>query len=88
MDYYWIIAQHSRKALGVENDSVDCRAKIVQYTKKSRDDPNVIFHILIKHDSFVLQLILLSFIPKHLFRLILNFGLSMADLSLTKNLAS
>jgi hypothetical protein len=43
MTYYWIIAKHSGKVVGVENDSVDSLAKIVQYTKKSADDPNVSF---------------------------------------------
>ena len=41
--YYWIIAQHSGKVLGVEGNSVDNGARIVQYTKKSKDDPSVKF---------------------------------------------
>ena len=41
MAYYWIIAQHSGKVLDVENGSIDSCAHIVQYTKKSADDPTV-----------------------------------------------
>jgi len=33
--YYWIVAQHSGKALEIEG------TKIVQYPKKSEGDPNV-----------------------------------------------
>ncbi|EXX65183.1 carbohydrate-binding module family 13 protein [Rhizophagus irregularis DAOM 181602=DAOM 197198] len=40
-NYYWIIAQHSGKVLEVEGGSVHNCAKIIQYTKKSEDDPSV-----------------------------------------------
>ncbi|GBB89321.1 hypothetical protein RclHR1_00160037 [Rhizophagus clarus] len=40
-NYYWIIAQHSGKVLDVEGCSTNDCARIIQYTKKSEDDPTV-----------------------------------------------
>ena len=41
MAYYWIVAQHSGKVLDVYGESVDNSAKIIQYTKKSGNNPTV-----------------------------------------------
>ena len=41
MTYYWIVAQHSGKVLDVVNGSVDNGVQVIQYTKKSVDDPTV-----------------------------------------------
>jgi hypothetical protein len=40
-NYYWIIAKHSGKVLEVEGGSVSKGTKIIQYIKKSGDDPSV-----------------------------------------------
>ncbi|RGB24651.1 Carbohydrate-Binding Module Family 13 protein [Rhizophagus diaphanus] len=41
VNYYWIIAEHSGKVLEVEGGSFSNSAKIIQYNKKSEDDPGV-----------------------------------------------
>uniref|UniRef100_U9TWU5 Kelch-like protein 17 n=1 Tax=Rhizophagus irregularis (strain DAOM 181602 / DAOM 197198 / MUCL 43194) TaxID=747089 RepID=U9TWU5_RHIID len=40
-NYYWIVAQHSGKVIEVEGGSMNSCAKIIQYRKKSADDPSV-----------------------------------------------
>lgn len=42
-NYYWIVAQHSGKVVEVEGGSIYNCAKIIQYGKKSADDPSVNF---------------------------------------------
>ncbi|CAB4407625.1 unnamed protein product [Rhizophagus irregularis] len=41
VNYYWIIAEHSGKVVEVEGGSFHHSAKIIQYNKKSEDDPGV-----------------------------------------------
>jgi hypothetical protein len=43
MTYYWIISQDSGEVLEVEGGSIDNDVRIIQSTKKSRDDCNVSF---------------------------------------------
>ncbi|CAB4482917.1 unnamed protein product [Rhizophagus irregularis] len=40
-NYYWIVAQHSGKVIEVEGGSTYNCANIIQYRKKSADDPSV-----------------------------------------------
>ena len=64
MTYYWIIAQHSGKVLDVDNGSVDSWASIIQYTKKSADDPTVNLYsneIVYLHDSFIFIILIVLF---------------------------
>jgi hypothetical protein len=40
-NYYWIIAQHSKRVLEVEYGSFSSCARIIQHAKKSEFGPNV-----------------------------------------------